>query len=174
MDVQSVVLAYVSVIASVIGLLLTYVIFNVNRREKQVKEERQLFSDAIENVHKGSEKSLSELEARAEDRIKSIQEEYKDIEKRVRYLEHQQITKEEVKSLLTDRVRPIEDSLKLLEREVREVTKDINKELKETATEITREVWTGLNQLSDIMRQLSNDLSLIKGQLKSEGRREND
>lgn len=174
MDAQALVLTYVSVVSSLVGLLLTYVIFNVNRREKQVKEERKLFSDAIANVHRSSEKSLSEHEARAEERVRSIQEECKSIEKRVRCLEYQQVTKEEVKSLLSDRVRPIEDSLKLLEREVREVTRDINKELKETATEITREVWTGLNQLTEIMRQLSNDLSSIKGQLKAEGRREND
>ena len=177
MDANSLVIGYLGLAVTIAGFLLTILMINVNRREKSVKEEREAFSSAIEIVHRGSEKAIGELEARSEDRIKTLQEDYKNVEKRVRGLEHQQITKEEVKSLLSDRVRPIEDSLRLLEREVREVTKDINKELKETATEITREVWTGLNQLSETMRKLSNDLNLIKGQLQAggyTGRREDD
>lgn len=95
------------------------------------------------------------------------EEEYRSLQNRVSILEGRYVTTEQVKGILAERVEPLENSLRILEREMREGHKDLGREVRETASVLTETVHKLHVLVSDNLGKLTSSIKEIEGKLQA-------
>lgn len=127
--------------------LLLYIL---NRRDRRVEKEKE-----------DKKRWICSIEQSIRDEIGELDNEYNSLENRVRTMENMHISEEKVKALLKERVKPLEDGIYKLERDMKDSYSDLSNEIKQNNV-------TLLSHIQDI----SSSLQFLKG--KFEARRSDD
>ena len=143
---------WVSTLSLVTPILTAFLIYNLSRRDKAEKRKEEDRRGEISKVEIRLKEDLSGVKVD----IKELHQSQLLLESEVRSLESRQITIEEVKDLLRDRVKPVEDTLHQLDRDMRSNYNDLDRDLKQTSL-----------ILQEGLRSLSGDISYIKGKLET-------
>jgi len=162
MDIE-IVVAISTVLSAITVPLLMYITFNITRRDSKSRQRKEDQEKIIES-HK---KDLQKVENSMKAQIESLEEDIESHAKRLRILEGQQITEDKVKTLLKEKIEPLERAVAKLEVDLKDNYKDLTTEMKVASSTFSEELRKHNTYMAEALRDLSVSLNYLKGRFEA-------